>query len=203
MFIYLEANVRYFCRAFPSIHATENRDILITEDSRRYKILDFLAGTLNYGHSHHAIKSVMLHHLSNEGIVYALDSETPMKLGFLRKFQMQIILPRYLNYSIQLAVPAGVNAIEAALNVAMAAVMCDAISNAFDYTVNTIELNVDVQSSTSRTVNAAADLLAGWETNRLWSFTSSEKQHDSVRLLDGFQYIDNNINTDYFALPVL
>jgi diaminobutyrate-2-oxoglutarate transaminase len=88
---------------------------MLTDDGRT--VIDFLsgAGTLNYGHNNHRIKTAITDYLASDAVVHGLDMATPAKLEFLRTFSSVILRERNLQYRFQFTGPTGANAIEAAL----------------------------------------------------------------------------------------
>jgi diaminobutyrate-2-oxoglutarate transaminase len=82
--------------------------------------IDFLcgAGALNYGHNPDHMQKALLHYMSGDGIVQALDLHTAAKRQFIEAFEEVILAPRGLQYKIQFTGPTGTNAVEAALKLA-------------------------------------------------------------------------------------
>lgn len=111
----LESNVRSYSRSFPAIFGQARGSIMLTESGR--KVVDFLsgAGTLNYGHNNHQIKSAITNYLASDAVVHGLDMATPAKLEFMETFSSVILRERDLQYRFQFTGPTGANAIEAAL----------------------------------------------------------------------------------------
>lgn len=111
----LESNVRSYSRSFPAIFSRARGSIMLTDDGRT--VIDFLsgAGTLNYGHNNHRIKTAITDYLASDAVVHGLDMATPAKLEFLRTFSSVILRERNLQYRFQFTGPTGANAIEAAL----------------------------------------------------------------------------------------
>lgn len=111
----LESNVRSYSRSFPAIFGQARGSIMLTESGR--KVVDFLsgAGTLNYGHNNHQIKSAITNYLASDAVVHGLDMATPAKLEFMETFSSVILWERDLQYRFQFTGPTGANAIEAAL----------------------------------------------------------------------------------------
>jgi diaminobutyrate-2-oxoglutarate transaminase len=114
----LESQVRYYCRAFPTVFRQARGCWLTDEQGRRY--LDFFsgAGTLNYGHNDPRLVARLVDYLQSEGITHSLDMATAAKREFLQRFQRSILAPRHLAYKIQFPGPTGTNAVEAALKLA-------------------------------------------------------------------------------------
>lgn len=110
-----EANVRSYCRHFPTVFATAQGATLFDEDGRSY--IDFLAGagTLNYGHNHPYIKDKVISYLQKNGIVHSLDMYTMAKHDFIASLYDTILTPRGLGeFKITFPGPTGTNAVETA-----------------------------------------------------------------------------------------
>src|ERR1041385_3552834 len=108
----LESEVRSYCRSFPVVFHKAKGSFLYDEAGNEY--IDFFAGagTLNYGHNNPTIKRSVIDHLSNDGVVHALDMWTSAKRKFLESFEGLILGPRQLDYKIQFTGPTGANAVE-------------------------------------------------------------------------------------------
>ena len=118
VFTTLESEVRFYCRAFPTVFERATGHELFDRDGRRY--IDFLAGcgALNYGHNNAAIKRTVLRYLENDGILHAMDMHTAAKAEFMEAFDGVVLNPRKLDYKMQFVGPTGTNAVEAALKLA-------------------------------------------------------------------------------------
>ncbi len=118
VFTMLESEVRFYCRAFPTVFERARGHELFDRDGRRY--VDFLAGcgALNYGHNDPAIKRAVVRYLEDDGILHAMDMHTQAKADFLKTFDGVILQPRKLDYRVQFTGPTGTNAVEAALKLA-------------------------------------------------------------------------------------
>ncbi len=118
VFTTLESEVRFYCRAFPTVFERATGHELFDRDGRRY--IDFLAGcgALNYGHNNAAIKRAVLRYLENDGILHAMDMHTRAKAEFMEVFDGVVLKPRQLAYKMQFSGPTGTNAVEAALKLA-------------------------------------------------------------------------------------
>lgn len=113
-----ESIVRSYCRSWPVVFERASGVEQVTEDGATY--LDFFAGAgaLNYGHNHPVVKGALMEYLAGDNVVHALDMYTPAKRDFLTTFEQQILLPRNLDYKIQLPGPTGTNSVETALKIA-------------------------------------------------------------------------------------
>lgn len=113
-----EAEVRSYCRSFPTIFKSAIGATLTDSEGREF--VDFLAGagTLNYGHNNPAIKGKVVEYLQSDGIVHALDMYTEAKHDFIETFEEVILEPRGLDYKIAFPGPTGTNAVETALKIA-------------------------------------------------------------------------------------
>lgn len=113
-----EAEVRSYCRSFPTVFKGAIGATLTDSEGREF--VDFLAGagTLNYGHNNPAIKSKVVEYLQGDGIVHALDMYTEAKHDFIETFEEVILEPRGLDYKIAFPGPTGTNAVETALKIA-------------------------------------------------------------------------------------
>ena len=114
----LESEVRYYCRAFPTVFERAAGHELFDRNGRRY--IDFLAGcgALNYGHNNPDIKRAVIRYLENDGILHAMDMHTRAKGEFMEAFDGIVLKPRRLDYKMQFCGPTGTNAVEAALKLA-------------------------------------------------------------------------------------
>ncbi|MCA1360787.1 diaminobutyrate--2-oxoglutarate transaminase [Bradyrhizobium sp. IC3069] len=111
----LESNVRAYSRSFPAVFSKARGSIMLTTSGR--KVIDFLsgAGTLNYGHNNHEIRTAITEYLASDAVVHGLDMATPAKIEFMETFSSIILQERNLRYRFQFTGPTGANAIEAAL----------------------------------------------------------------------------------------
>lgn len=110
--------VRSYCRSWPTVFDRALGSWLYDEDGHPY--LDFFAGagSLNYGHNNPALKQPLIEYLAADRVVHSLDANTVAKREFLVDFERMILLPRGLDYRVQLPGPGGTNAVEAALKLA-------------------------------------------------------------------------------------
>lgn len=117
-FEFLESEVRYYCRDFPTVFTKATGCKVFDEPGREY--LDFFsgAGTLNYGHNNPRLKQRLIEYLESDSITHSLDMATAVKREFLERFHALILMPRRLRYKIQFCGPTGANAVEAALKLA-------------------------------------------------------------------------------------
>lgn len=113
-----EAEVRSYCRSFPTVFKKAVGATLTDSEGREY--IDFLAGagTMNYGHNNPAIKQQVVEYLMNDGIVHALDMYTEAKHDFIQTLEEVILEPRGLDYKVAFPGPTGTNAVETALKIA-------------------------------------------------------------------------------------
>lgn len=113
-----EADVRSYCRSFPTVFKSALGATLTDSEGREF--IDFLAGagTLNYGHNNPAIKGKVMDYLQGDGIVHALDMYTEAKHDFIETFEEVILEPRGLDYKVAFPGPTGTNAVETALKIA-------------------------------------------------------------------------------------
>ena len=114
----MESQVRTYSRAMPR-QFTRAEGVWMHDD-RGGRYLDFLSGcaSLNYGHSHPALKGALLDYVASDGITHSLDLHTEAKATFLEAFEDLILKPRKLNYRAMFTGPTGTNAVEAALKLA-------------------------------------------------------------------------------------
>jgi len=113
-----EAQVRSYCRNFPTVFTSAVGAKLRDQDGNEY--IDFLAGAgvMNYGHNNPRIKGKVMEYLMNDGIVHGLDMYTGAKHEFIETFYETILKPRNLDYKITFPGPTGTNAVETALKFA-------------------------------------------------------------------------------------
>lgn len=113
-----ESVVRSYCRSWPVVFDTASGAEQTTEDGRTY--LDFFAGAgaLNYGHNHPVLKKALLEYLSTDRVIHSLDMYSVAKREFLEAFEENILIPRGLDYRVQLPGPTGTNSVETALKIA-------------------------------------------------------------------------------------
>nr|WP_026181049.1 diaminobutyrate--2-oxoglutarate transaminase [Demetria terragena] len=112
-----ESVVRSYCRSWPVVFDTASGAEQTTADGRTY--LDFFsgAGALNYGHNHPVLKKALLDYLGTDRVIHSLDMYSVAKREFLEAFEEYILLPRGLDYRVQLPGPTGTNAVETALKI--------------------------------------------------------------------------------------
>jgi diaminobutyrate-2-oxoglutarate transaminase len=117
-FEFLESEVRFYCRDFPTVFTKGIGCKLFDEQGKEY--LDFFsgAGTLNYGHNNPRLKRRLIEYLESDSVTHSLDMATAVKREFLERFNSLILGPRRLRYKIQFCGPTGANAVEAALKLA-------------------------------------------------------------------------------------
>ena len=113
-----EAQVRSYCRSFPTIF-TKAIGAKLTDDQGR-DFIDFLsgAGVMNYGHNNPEIKSKVVDYMMQDGLVHGLDMYTGAKHDFIETFYEVILQPRGLDYKVTFPGPTGTNAVETALKIA-------------------------------------------------------------------------------------
>jgi diaminobutyrate-2-oxoglutarate transaminase len=116
-----EANVRSYCRSFPTVFASAVGATL--KDTAGHAYIDFLAGAgvLSYGHNHPEIKSKVVEYLLADGVVHSLDMYTTAKHDFVEALYETILKPRNLDYKVTFPGPTGTNAVETALKYARTA----------------------------------------------------------------------------------
>jgi diaminobutyrate-2-oxoglutarate transaminase len=113
-----EANVRSYCRSFPTVFKSARGATLTDVEGREY--VDFLAGAgvMNYGHNNPAIKSKVVEYMLGDGLVHSLDMYTQAKHDFIETLYDVILEPRGLDYKVTFPGPTGTNAVETALKFA-------------------------------------------------------------------------------------
>lgn len=113
-----EAQVRSYCRSFPTVFKSGISATLTDVDGNTY--IDFLAGAgaLNYGHNNPAIKRAVMNYLEGNGVVHALDMYTEAKATFIQTLYDVILAPRGLDYKVTFPAPTGTNAVETAMKLA-------------------------------------------------------------------------------------
>ena len=113
-----EAEVRSYCRSFPTVFTVANGATL--KDASGDDYIDFLAGAgvLNYGHNNPAIKSKVMQYMMGDGIVHSLDMYTSAKHDFMETLYNVILKPRGMDYKVTFPGPTGTNAVETALKFA-------------------------------------------------------------------------------------
>lgn len=113
-----EAEVRSYCRSFPTIFKKALNATLTDIEGREY--VDFLsgAGVLNYGHNNPLIKSKVVEYLMGDGLIHGLDMYTTAKHDFIDTLYDVILKPRGLDYKVTFPGPTGTNAVETALKFA-------------------------------------------------------------------------------------
>lgn len=113
-----EAEVRSYCRSFPTVFTVANGATLKDAEGEDY--IDFLAGAgvLNYGHNNPSIKSKVMQYLMGDGIVHSLDMYTTAKHDFMETLYNVILKPRGMDYKVTFPGPTGTNAVETALKFA-------------------------------------------------------------------------------------
>ncbi len=113
-----ESDVRVYCRLFPDLFQKAQNALLFSASGRKY--IDFFAGAgaLNLGHNPFFLKEKIMAHITSDGVIHALDMDTPAKRDFIHTFSEMILDPRKLDYKIQFCGPTGTDAVEAALKLA-------------------------------------------------------------------------------------
>lgn len=116
-----EAEVRSYCRSFPTVFKSAVGATLTDIKGGRY--IDFLAGAgvMNYGHNHPGIKSKVVDYMMEDGLVHSLDMYTTAKHDFIETLDEVILKPRGLDYKVTFPGPTGTNAVETALKFARSA----------------------------------------------------------------------------------
>ena len=114
----IEADVRSYCRSFPTVFHKANNATLIDTNDRQYVDLLAGAGALNYGHNPPAIRQAVVDYMLSDGVSHALDMYTVAKSDFLTAFQRTILQPRSLEYKVTFPGPTGTNAVETAFKYA-------------------------------------------------------------------------------------
>jgi len=125
----LESGVRSYSRSWPVQFDRARGAVLTAVDGTEY--LDFFAGagTLNYGHNHPALKSVLIDYLAGDHVVHSLDMLTTARSEFLTEMHERILAPRGLDHKVMFPGPGGANAVEAALKLARKVTGREAIVN--------------------------------------------------------------------------
>lgn len=113
-----ESVVRSYCRSWPVVFDRASGAEQTTEDGQTF--LDFFsgAGALNYGHNHPVLKQALLDYLGTDRVIHSLDMFSVAKREFLEAFEEHILIPRGLDYRVQLPGPTGTNSVETALKIA-------------------------------------------------------------------------------------
>lgn len=113
-----EAEVRSYCRSFPTVFAVASGATLTDTAGTEY--IDFLAGAgvMSYGHNNPSIKSKVMQYLMGDGIVHSLDMYTTAKHDFMDTLYNVILKPRGMDYKVTFPGPTGTNAVETALKFA-------------------------------------------------------------------------------------
>lgn len=111
----LESTVPFYSRSFPATFSRARGSFMLTEFGQ--KLIDFSsgAGTLNYGHNNHQIKSAIAKCIASDSVAHGPDMATPAKLEFMKTFSSVILQSRDLQYGLQFTEPADANAIDSAL----------------------------------------------------------------------------------------
>lgn len=118
IFEQLEAEVRSYCRSFPTVFKQGRGASLTDENGRTFIDLLAGAGALNYGHNHPDIKRAVVDYLMQDGVVHALDMYTVAKRNFISQVHDVILKPRGLDYKMTFPAPTGTNAVETAMKIA-------------------------------------------------------------------------------------
>ena len=114
----LESKVRLYPSHFPTTFTRAKGAIVENHQGERF--IDFFcaSGSVNYGHNPERIKQELIHYLSADGLVQALDLDTAERIRLLEAIAEVILEPRGLDYKVQFCGPTGTSAIEAALALA-------------------------------------------------------------------------------------
>ena len=112
-----ESSVRYYHGLYPAVFTRGQGTCLYDADGTRY--LDFFcgAGALNLGHNDPALKQALVEYLQGDGLLHALDLETPARAG-LRSALERILEDRDMDFQYVSPGPTGANAVETALKLA-------------------------------------------------------------------------------------
>ena len=112
-----ESSARSYHLVYPAVFAQARGSRLWTDDGREF--LDFFcgAGTLNFGHNDPDLKQAVLNYLQGDGLLHALDLETPARAAF-REAVAALLTARRLPFKFLSPGPTGANAVEAALKLA-------------------------------------------------------------------------------------
>ncbi len=113
----LESSVRYYGGVYPAVFARARGSRLWDDEGREY--LDFFcgAGALNLGHNEPVLKRAVIDYLEGDGLLHALDLETPARALF-RDSLSGLLQDHDLPYKFLAGGPTGANAVEAALKLA-------------------------------------------------------------------------------------
>lgn len=109
--------MRSYHRAFPANFVAGKGTELFDDSGRRY--LDFFvgAGALSFGHNHPELKQTLIDYLAGDGLLHALDLETPAR-GMFRDAVQVVLDRRGLDWTFLVPGPTGTNAVEVALKLA-------------------------------------------------------------------------------------
>jgi len=112
-----ESSVRYYHGVYPRNFVRGEGTWLYAEDGTPY--LDFFcgAGALNFGHNHPVLKRALVDYLEGDGLLHALDLETPAREG-LRNALDTLLEARGMDFQYVSPGPTGANAVETALKLA-------------------------------------------------------------------------------------
>lgn len=113
----LESSARSYGRAFPVVFAKALGSRVWDEAGLEYLDLFCGAGALNLGHNDPELKAVLVDYLSGDGLLHALDLETPARAAF-RDAIADLLARHELPYKFLAGGPTGANAVEAALKLA-------------------------------------------------------------------------------------
>jgi diaminobutyrate-2-oxoglutarate transaminase len=175
-----EAQVRSYCRSFPTVFETGRGATLIDTDGRVFVDLLAGAGALSYGHNHPAIKQAVIEYLAGDGVIHALDMYTSAKRRFIETLRDVILEPRGLDYKVTFPAPTGTNAVETAMKYARRATGRHNII-AFTNGFHGMTLGALAASATGRKREAGGIALSG--VTRM-PYDGYEPGLDSAALLD-------------------
>lgn len=114
----IESKIASYNKSFPVKFVKAKGSYLYDENKNKY--LDFFTGadTINYGHNNDDINTEMIKYLESDGLLHSLDMNTEAKQGFFEALEKYILIPRNLDYKVQLCAPSGANSVESALKLA-------------------------------------------------------------------------------------
>jgi diaminobutyrate-2-oxoglutarate transaminase len=112
-----ESSVRYYSGVYPRTFVRGEGTCLYAADGTRY--LDFFcgAGALNFGHNSPELKQALVDYLQGDGLLHALDLETPARQG-MRDALDALLRARGMDHQYVSPGPTGANAVETALKLA-------------------------------------------------------------------------------------
>jgi len=113
-----ESRVSCYSRQFRTVFQSGKGGWLKDVNGKNYLDCFLGSGALNYGHNDAELIKSLQEYISSDGVVQGLDMATTSKQKFLKDFHEIILVPRQLEYRVQLAGPGGANAVEAAIRLA-------------------------------------------------------------------------------------